>query len=646
MSFRLKILCIVLLPALVATVLAGVSIVRNVGLYQNMAVIESMSDLANSVSALVHELQKERGQTAGYLGSSGEKFKDDLPKQRALADARAQDLMLQLDQIAHIDLSPEIRDLIEVSTTELSRRQTVRQQIDGLAISLPEALGYYTNINKNFLESVAKLAKETDEASIASLLVAYAFFLKGKERTGIERAVLTNTFAKDRFGDGMLSKFRSLVTEQQFFFENFELFASPNLREVYKNFQTSDQVVEVQRLRNIAEANHLAGGFGVEAPYWFRIMTDKINGLKNIEDEVGKTLKASASALKSEALFAAVFGSLFITACLVATTCVSLWMASRTSKQLDDISHQLASYASKLKSACDAQFTASRQLVKASGDIADKSERVTDETNGITSAIADLAGNLTASADHVHQTVESSKTIGESSKRCVETIEHILASASEVSGKVKDSREKLVMVQGSFEAVTELVSVVEQVSEEVKLLALNASIEAARAGEAGSGFAVVASEVKKLAVTTEQALGSIHSKIGEVSEAIANTQANSEGLQQNMTSLDTAINEVAESVDKQINQTGEIQVSMDTAFQNVRSMEGSMEKMVGMANSIDNSIREVGPATEGLTHLSGNISDFSENLESISLGIQDQGAALAELSQGSPNEKNFLSGFK
>ena len=57
-----------------------------------MASLEILSDLAVKTSALVHELQKERGMTGGFLGSKGAKFASELPAQRSETDKRAAEL--------------------------------------------------------------------------------------------------------------------------------------------------------------------------------------------------------------------------------------------------------------------------------------------------------------------------------------------------------------------------------------------------------------------------------------------------------------------------------------------------------------------------------------------------------------------------
>ena len=71
--------------------LAG-SLTTRYGALRESGHIVAVSQVAVATSNLVHELQKERGLSAGYLGSKGTKFSDDLTRQRKLSDDRLQEL--------------------------------------------------------------------------------------------------------------------------------------------------------------------------------------------------------------------------------------------------------------------------------------------------------------------------------------------------------------------------------------------------------------------------------------------------------------------------------------------------------------------------------------------------------------------------
>jgi hypothetical protein len=69
-------------------------------------------------------------------------------------------------------------------------------------------------------------AEISNNAAITNEIIAYYNFLQGKERAGIERAVLNNTFSKNEFSPGLYNKFVTLVSEQQTYFLNFSTFSN------------------------------------------------------------------------------------------------------------------------------------------------------------------------------------------------------------------------------------------------------------------------------------------------------------------------------------------------------------------------------------------------------------------------------------
>ncbi len=96
------------LPMLGFIWLSVSSILQSANIKSEMSAIASLTQLSVIYSELVHEVQKERGMTAGYIGSKGTKFADKLKGQRKNTDAKRQKQMkfwqehdFQLNEIVH-----------------------------------------------------------------------------------------------------------------------------------------------------------------------------------------------------------------------------------------------------------------------------------------------------------------------------------------------------------------------------------------------------------------------------------------------------------------------------------------------------------------------------------------------------------------
>ncbi len=213
--------------------------------------LREMTELAVASSSLIHEIQKERGMSAGFLASSGSKFGDALPEQRELASARVADLEGVLASL-HLDSYGEgLRSTLELGLESIERLEAVRAQVSKQEIPLSGAVKYYTGLNTAFLNIVEEMVGESTNAALTKQISSYLSFLRSKEHAGIERAILSASFSVDRFRPDMYKKFIQQVQSQKVHEANFLGLASPEDRAFYSQTVQGSIVDEVERLRTI-----------------------------------------------------------------------------------------------------------------------------------------------------------------------------------------------------------------------------------------------------------------------------------------------------------------------------------------------------------------------------------------------------------
>ncbi|MDX8413979.1 MAG: methyl-accepting chemotaxis protein [Mariprofundales bacterium] len=270
-------------------------------------------------SALVHELQKERGMSAGFIGSHGKKFVEKLPQQRNLANGTLQTLKDELDQlrserddgkafgVATLD------DELDKVLGQLDRLSSMRSGIDQLAVPLQKMLPYYSGVIDHFsimTNNLAKVMANPEDfnavgmkpnADIALMLLTFDHLAAIKEASGIERAVLTGVFAKGAFTPALYDKFIAL-TSREISVEHVLLrIAEERLVKKYRATMQGEKIDRVIAFRKLAKEGKLHGNVTGSAGEWFAAATERLKLLRSLELYLLKTVDGDARDILSEA---------------------------------------------------------------------------------------------------------------------------------------------------------------------------------------------------------------------------------------------------------------------------------------------------------------------------------------------------------
>ncbi|WP_236782175.1 methyl-accepting chemotaxis protein [Aliarcobacter cryaerophilus] len=248
--------------------------------------------------------------TAGFIGSKGVKFKDELPRQREEVNKQITFLNEFLSDFDKSKYSDDFVKNLNSGLEKLKDLQGVRNSVNSLNISAPIAIAYYTDTNTLLLNTLGTIVKFSNSPNITKELGSYMNFLLSKERTGIERAVGTNTFAQNKFTEGLKARFYTLLAEQTAYMDIFSKIASKDIVDFYLKTVVGKDIEEVEKMRKIALFSNIEENFGVDPNYWFETITNKINLLKQVEDHISIHLLNEINLEKDEATFHLILFSL------------------------------------------------------------------------------------------------------------------------------------------------------------------------------------------------------------------------------------------------------------------------------------------------------------------------------------------------
>ncbi len=164
------------------------------------------------------------------------------------------------------------------------------------------------------------------------------------------------------------------------------------------------------------------------------------------------------------------------------------------------------------------------------------------------------------------------------------------------------SRQYINELNTSVKAIGTIIATVEEITNQTKLLALNATLEAARAGGAGKGFAVVASEVKELSLKTEQATDDAMHKLCAIEKARSVLLAHLEEIDRRMKALNERTGNITRALAKQKSVTDTIADLAGRTSENTRK--------------VSMSIVEVSNDAATNRALAGRVHDYSNEISS------------------------------
>ena len=647
-SIKVKIILLVFFPALGIISFFSFTFYDTYNYMHANTELTGMIQISVEVSKVSHQLQIERGLTAGYMTDKSPTSKEAIDAQRINSDDAINNFFSFINATNIKKYDPAYVAQINSAEELLKGLVAFRQKADNFQVTNKEVIAYYTKTISTLIDSVLIASNVSPDNNITKILGGYTNFMYAKENTGLERANGNVLLRSKTFNEETYRSFLSVIAKQEVYLSSFfgqlpkDNQKAKDILENY-NLTMEETVPIIDGYRQDIIHNAIDCNFTTTGDQWFEDITYHIDNLQIIEEIIAELvndiLVANIHAAKIKLIYITAFfafGMIFNIILAVVIASDLIIRINRIKQYLADVSDnknlsEELSLASKdeighIASSINTFIASIKQILIS---LQSQSEANMNIAAKLVSASTAVTNTLANSENLAHSNIDIGMDIGKISedniKESKRTMDLMVETQNELTNMQqlintlsqeveKESKAESEIAGNINELVREaediktVLTVIDEIADQTNLLALNAAIEAARAGEHGRGFAVVADEVRKLAEKTQSSLGEINNIINTVLQGIVNAS-------KTITSNSEEIYKMVETADIVRKSAVEMAASMQDVAKVAESSMESSHNIDGKSKTVERCVGEINGAISEIGQQMTSMHSYADEIE-------------------------------
>src|SRR5215211_7335860 len=329
MQIRSKLIAVLVIPLVALTVLAAVGIGSNVARGVQADRVNDQTAFAVSLSTLVHELQKERDLSAGWVGSGRDAGYNGVITQHVAVNEALLTFRNDAENLG--DEGSAFRQRVDTALKRFERFSEDREQVeDNPDFTVTRTLDFYSALIANLFAIKLELASQTDDRRLIRNTATLLAIGRYKEAASQERGLIYSVTLARKFAPGEFQRFATSLGAQDTWLAQFEATATPAQQRRLSDLQSNPDVARVNGMRNFLRDALLNGNaqgtVDVDPKEWFARTSARIDLLRGVENTVAADVSAASQDAQSSARRQALLYTILLTLVLWITVGLTLWL--------------------------------------------------------------------------------------------------------------------------------------------------------------------------------------------------------------------------------------------------------------------------------------------------------------------------------
>jgi methyl-accepting chemotaxis protein len=297
---RIAIAC--LLPLLAFIGFAGKDLLQKRADYSSAAQIVEIADAAPTITSLIHELQKERGSSMGFINVKGQSFGDALRGQRPLVDKALATWQARMGDFIQQHAGSKLARDIDAAKSKLAGLPGARANIDSVSSKPQDVIDYYGAVISLLATAIDEIGELTEEARIARQAIALGAHVRRKEWAGQERSAGVIGIGSGEFTSPSFFAIVRTRTIQDSQAANFRRNATTAQVDYVEKALKGPVTDDLTRLRDaLYEAPFTKSMKGITTAQWLDVTQKYVDVLKTLEDRLTADFTAAVHGAMNEA---------------------------------------------------------------------------------------------------------------------------------------------------------------------------------------------------------------------------------------------------------------------------------------------------------------------------------------------------------